>query len=574
MRRAIFFFFLTSLIATFVYLLCIGPSVSWEDSGEFITTSRNLGISHPPGHPLYITLSHLFTYSKDLSSLALSVNCFSVLCSMFTLFLFSIFLYLYTEKPLSTDTFPIIIGVTFIFAFSTTFWYFSEIAEVYTLHTLLTLVLFISLLLFQRVHRRYLFLFSYVFGLSISNNVTILYLLPGFLLFLVLERKRITIPMVFISISLFLVGISFYIFIPIRSRFAPVFNWGNAQTLQNFLSLVLAREFSKGFFTLKYLETSLIPFLLNLLRELSYWGVIPSLFGFFSLFKKNRKLFILFLSSIICNVVFSFYSGRGPDFYAYFLPTILLFFITIFIGLKFLFSYIKGKKVLIYVSVFCVLSLVPLFLNYHKNCRKNDYDALYYGQTLLRWIPQNSVLLTENTNDFFILTYLLDIDKKRDIAVLYLPLFRTQWYPDFLTSQGYKWKGDLTPLSFSKDTNKPCFYSPGAGLSIPVDNIVPHGPIFTLTTKVEEISENKFSLPEPRSERGKRRYAILHSRFGEFYFKREEYWHSISAFEIAKEYDEKNPAIYHNLSVLYRYVNDLEKSSHYEKLAEIHGFHR
>lgn len=572
MKKAIYLFLLSSLLVGFVYLLCIAPSVSWEDSGEFITTSKNLGVAHPPGHPFYIALSHLFTLAKNPSRIAVSVNGFSVICSVITIFFFSTFLFLLSRKSLATFTYPIILGVTSLFAFSTTFWYYSEIAEVYSLHTLFSLILFISLFLFQKINRKYFFLFSYFFGLSLSNNITIVYLFPPFLLFLILERKKLHKAMIIPSILLFLIGLSFYSFIPIRARFSPVFNWGNAQNLSNFLSLLSAQEFSKGFFALKYLETSLIPFLMNLLRELSFWGVIPLLFGFYALFKKNKRLFVLFLSSIVSNVILSFYSGRGPDFYAYFLPVIPLLFITIFIGLQSFITYIKGKKVWIYVSGLFLLSMAPLFLNYSNNCRRNDYDALYYGYGLLKWLPSNSVLLTENTNDFFILTYLTEIEKKKDIVIFYLPLFRTSWYQDFIRSEGFEWKGELTPISFLKGTNVGCFYSPGAGLSIPVENMVQYGPVFKLSTTNEEISVNKFCLPEPRGEKGKKRYSILHSRFGEYYFRKKEYGHSISAFEIAKEYDPENPAIYYNLSVLYKYINDLDKSHHYEKIAKKLGF--
>ena len=48
-------------VALLVYVFTLCPTVYWEDAGELITVSYTLGIAHPPGHPLYSILGHLFT---------------------------------------------------------------------------------------------------------------------------------------------------------------------------------------------------------------------------------------------------------------------------------------------------------------------------------------------------------------------------------------------------------------------------------------------------------------------------------------------------------------------------------
>ena len=48
-------------VALLVYVLTLCPTVYWEDAGELVTVSHVLGIAHPPGHPLYSILGHLFT---------------------------------------------------------------------------------------------------------------------------------------------------------------------------------------------------------------------------------------------------------------------------------------------------------------------------------------------------------------------------------------------------------------------------------------------------------------------------------------------------------------------------------
>jgi len=86
------------------------------------------------------------------------------------------------------------------------------------------------------------------------------------------------------------------------------------------------------------------------------------------------------------------------------------------------------------------------------------------------------------------------------------------------------------------------------------------------------LTENHFSLPYPAHEKGRERYAFFYARFGEFYFSRKEYIFAIEAYQKAKQYDEENPAIYHNLSIIYRKINNLQKATFYEQMARKHGF--
>src|SRR5690554_4833217 len=77
-------------IALTTYWLTVEPTASFWDAGEFITTSSNLEVGHPPGAPLYQMIGAFFSiFALDASYIALTINLMSVFASAFAiLFMF------------------------------------------------------------------------------------------------------------------------------------------------------------------------------------------------------------------------------------------------------------------------------------------------------------------------------------------------------------------------------------------------------------------------------------------------------------------------------------------------------
>src|SRR5699024_3713333 len=77
-------------IAATVYLLTMEPTASLWDCAEFIDTSYQLEVGHPPGAPLFMMISRFFTlFAPGAEYAAVMVNTMSSLASAFTiLFLF------------------------------------------------------------------------------------------------------------------------------------------------------------------------------------------------------------------------------------------------------------------------------------------------------------------------------------------------------------------------------------------------------------------------------------------------------------------------------------------------------
>ena len=142
-------------IATAVYILTLEPTGSFWDCGEFIATSYKLGVPHPPGAPLFLILGRIFSFFAmgDLTQVAYWINVSSSLSSSFTI-LFLFWTITMLAKKLVTaengeysaaQTLAImgsgVVG-SLAFAFSDSFWFSSEEAEVYAMSSFFTAIVF------------------------------------------------------------------------------------------------------------------------------------------------------------------------------------------------------------------------------------------------------------------------------------------------------------------------------------------------------------------------------------------------------------------------------------------------
>src|SRR5690625_1896510 len=140
-------------IALLIYWLTVEPTASFWDPGEFITTSSNLEIGHPPGAPLFQLIGAVFSiFAMDGSQVALMVNLSSVFSSAFTIaFMYwsiSILLenILVRQQKDTTANRIAIIGAAAIgslsFAFTDSFWFNAVEAEVYAMSSLFIAAVF------------------------------------------------------------------------------------------------------------------------------------------------------------------------------------------------------------------------------------------------------------------------------------------------------------------------------------------------------------------------------------------------------------------------------------------------
>jgi hypothetical protein len=184
-------------IATAVYVLTLEPTASFWDCGEFISTSYKLMVPHPPGAPIFLLIGRMFSYLAmgDVTKVAYWINIASALSSSFTiLFLFWSITLLAKKvvnkatEALNTADIISIIGSGIVgslaYAFSDTFWFSSEEAEVYAMSSFLTAFVFWAILKWESVadeegSDRWFLIIAYAMGLSIGVHLLNLTAIPA-----------------------------------------------------------------------------------------------------------------------------------------------------------------------------------------------------------------------------------------------------------------------------------------------------------------------------------------------------------------------------------------------------------
>jgi hypothetical protein len=220
------------------------------DSGEFVAVATDLGISHPPGHPLMGLLSHAASFIP-LGTIAFRVALLSAVCAAFALLFFHRALVgtveaLGLRAPLLSV--PLGVAGTWLLAGAAGFWLQAVRPEVYALEALLLFRVLERLTHIERSRPGAaplaLYDASLCFGLALANH--------HFLAFLLLPAaaptlgrvvaSRGTKPLGYATVAA-LVGLWTYVYLPLRAVARPFLNLGEPKNLERLYWVVSAQAF-------------------------------------------------------------------------------------------------------------------------------------------------------------------------------------------------------------------------------------------------------------------------------------------------------------------------------------------
>ncbi|MCK4648964.1 DUF2723 domain-containing protein [bacterium] len=442
-----------------IYLKTLAPTVTGGDSGELLTDVYILGITHPPGHPLYCLLGRLFTF-LPFGSVVYRVNMMSAFFASLTI----IFVYLIvlkiqntgkpanwqTDKPF-TSHLPAIIA-SLCLAFSKSLWRYALRAEIYTLQAFCLALLILLLLQWKDSHdlrpatsdrqpatgNRYLYLFALIYGLSFSNHTFMALFFPAFLYIIVATDRRqiLKFKSILLMLLLFLLGLVLYLYLPIRSLVNPPLDWGDPENLQRFIYHVTGQQFAFRLFDLPLnkIPAQIRSYSCMLLSEFTWLPLSVGLIGLGCLMREKRR-FLLFTGLIfLANLVFSLSSFTIKSPAHHFIPSYLVFSLWIGYGMGFLFRFLysrfSGMGIGIYLASFLLLllPLVPASIHYQEVDKSRDYEFYEQARNILEAAEEGTILIGGDTFTFWYLKYVEG--RRSDIIELAdgLIAHRYPWY--------------------------------------------------------------------------------------------------------------------------------------------------
>ncbi len=221
-----------------LYSATLPKDVLPGDSGELIAVSRTLSIAHPPGYPLYTLIGRLLSSALAFGSMAYRYNLISALAASMTLaVLYLIQVNLGVRRLLAV---AVSLGLGTLGAF----WLQATTAEVYAFNAIYTALLLHIALAARRYGQRSFLLIGLLGGLALSHHLTMIYPLISALGIMVaglgLKPKVKTVLVAALMLGL---GLSVWLYIPIRASLGPPITWGRTDTLSGFLSHISAQNY-------------------------------------------------------------------------------------------------------------------------------------------------------------------------------------------------------------------------------------------------------------------------------------------------------------------------------------------
>jgi hypothetical protein len=422
-----------ALFVFVLYLRTLAPTILPYDSPELLDVPMLqmqvcvLGITHPTGYPSYLMLSHLFTY-LPFGDCAYRANLASATYA--ALAVLGVFAagYLLSRRVAAAG------AAALAFGLGGTLWSQAVMAEVYTLNALFVALTLLVLLLWRESRRdRYLLLCAFLVGLSMTNHLTSGLLLPASLLFvgLVERRKLVDARLMLKGAGLFLLGLTPYLYLPIRSAMDPPFKANNPVNFERFWYVVSGGNLRGTFFSFgpAELPDRLVFYWRYLLGDF-HWGLlVAGLVGFAALILWDRAVAAL-LGFLFAGWVFYSIENDILDIELYFIPTYLVLSLAMAVGFGLLLAEAEDlldrvPKGAVVGALSVALLLLPL-PGVGETYARNDMSGDYRGREIIEDVAENAkpnaTILHHRNN----LWYMVLVEERRRDLTLVDPFFHNR----------------------------------------------------------------------------------------------------------------------------------------------------
>jgi hypothetical protein len=455
---------LTALVTAFtlaIYVRTMAPTITLlhdgADSGDLVTAAINLGVPHPTGYPLYTMLAHLFTLLPGPEP-AWNVNLLSTLAAALAVGIVFWVSYRSVARQEGCDVLALAAASTAagLYGFGQLLWSQATIAEVYSLHALLVALVLLAVNSAPLSIRPYAV--AFLFGLGLSNHVTIVFMLPALWPYAAAIRSWLSARRLLLVAACVLPGLATYLYIPIRAVQNPVPNWGLADNLPRLWWLVGAAAYRNYL-----LPMGLWQWLHRLAAWVGIWardlgpvGLGLALLGLWEGWGTRRRSVMAEVTYVALLSLYSM-AYSTADSYIYLIPVSMIMAVWTAHGAAAILHSVRGATLVpgrasllatVATLVFIALPIVALISRFSAMDLHTDREAYRFAQQVLEAADPGGLVISEGDAQTFPLWYLrYGLKLRPDVTIVDRRLLAFGWYRSDIVAR----EPDLSALASGSD---------------------------------------------------------------------------------------------------------------------------
>lgn len=400
------------LVASAAYGLTIHEWLYWGDSAELALQSGRLGLTHPPGYPLYCLLAHL------AGSVVGDAAQGTVLLSLVMTVLTAVFL----ARLVASIAGPIpAIVAAVAYAAHPEVWLSAVRTEVYNVNTAVFFGAVLALIWPGNITRRRSAAACITFAASLGTSPANALLLPGFVVALFSRNGReARFRYAVLACSLALTGLVIGLWTMHRANMFPPLGTTNVpNTVADFASYVTGADY--GIFKLhnaRFYVGRTLDQLLAWLKAYAWFGAPIGVSGVaWMLTRERRPVAIGLVLMLLGNVVYFTYH-RFPDYRTMMGASYAIFAIAVGLGFHVLQQRVHRSLVAVLATVLLIAMGVTSVR--HLEDRQVPGSAQDFVDRAFEVLPEDALVVTRWTY-FTPLLYAQQIDRRRpDLQIIEL----------------------------------------------------------------------------------------------------------------------------------------------------------
>jgi hypothetical protein len=380
-----------------VHLTTIYPGlVDIGDAAKFSFVGRVLGTPHAPGYPLYVMVSHVYSY-LPWGTLAYRMNALSAIFGAAAVAMTYV-----VARQLGAGRLVACV-VALALGFGQSFWAISLYAKTYTLHAFLVAV-GVGLLLRWSVRRTVTAFLSAVgvFALAAGNHLTVIGLVPALVIFsVVTDHRAVLRPKVLLaSAAIVFAGLCQYLLILIRTHQRAPYLEARARTLGELWAVMTARRFARevGAFSIGQLAHTRIPIVAGLIgTELGVAGLVFLAIGLAVLARLQPRRALLLGLGAFGVAMLTADMGSGED-RGFLLAVFVLCWMIVAVGLQWAVTAAASRSRALGTVALVVAAAIPIAqvaANYHVNDHHAETAETEYFDALFAEMPDRSAFVSD-----------------------------------------------------------------------------------------------------------------------------------------------------------------------------------